>query len=92
LFGLFQGGIIPSYAIIIREYLPAKEAATRVGLMLMASLLGMALGGWLSGFVFDLTGSYRAAFASGFFWNLLNIMIALWLLMRSGGTLRTARA
>ncbi len=83
-FGLFQGGIIPSYAIIIREYLPAKEAATRVGLVLMASLFGMALGGLLSGLVFDLTGSYRAAFASGFFWNLLNIMIALWLLMRSG--------
>lgn len=91
LFGLFQGGIIPSYAIIIREYLPAKEAATRVGIMLMASLFGMAIGGWLSGYVFDLTGSYRAAFASGFFWNLINIMIALWLLMRSGN-LREARA
>ncbi len=84
LFGLFQGGIVPSYAIIVREYLPPNEAATRVGLVLMASLLGMALGGWLSGFVFDLTGSYQAAFASGFFWNLLNITIALWLLLRSG--------
>lgn len=84
LFGLFQGGIIPSYAIIVREYLPPAEAATRVGLVMMASLLGMAAGGLLSGYVFDFTGSYRAAFASGFFWNLLNIMIALWLLMRSG--------
>jgi MFS family permease len=91
LFGLFQGGIIPSYAIIIREYLPPAEAATRVGLVMMASLLGMAAGGLLSGYVFDFTGSYRVAFASGFFWNLVNIMIALWLLMRSG-TQRMARA
>lgn len=88
LFGLFQGGIIPSYAIIVREYFSPKEAGTRVGLVLMASLLGMALGGWMSGFVFDLTGSYRAAFANGFFWNLLNIMIAMFLLYRFGGVSR----
>ncbi len=65
LFGLFQGGLIPSYAIIIREYFPAREAAARFGLVLMATLLGMALGGWMSGAIFDLTGSYRAAFGNG---------------------------
>jgi MFS family permease len=83
LFGLFQGGIVPSYAIIIREYLSPSEAATRLGFVLMASLAGMALGGWMSGFVFDLTGSYQAAFANGLFWNLINISIAGWLLLRS---------
>jgi MFS family permease len=83
LFGLFQGGIVPSYAIIVREYFPAREAGTRVGLVLMATLIGMALGGWLSGAIFDATGSYRAAFLNGIAWNVLNAAIAAWLLWRS---------
>ena len=81
LFGLFQGGIVPSYAIIVREHFPAAEAGARVGLVLMATLLGMALGGWMSGMVFDLTGSYHAAFVNGVFWNAVNLGIVL-LLMR----------
>jgi MFS family permease len=85
LFGLFQGGIVPSYAIIVREYFSPKEAGTRVGLCLMATLLGMALGGWLSGVIFDLTGSYQAAFLNGIGWNLLNVTIMAWLLMRARG-------
>jgi MFS family permease len=84
LFGLFQGGIVPSYAIIVREYFSPKEAGTRVGIVVMATLFGMAFGGWTSGVVFDLTGSYRWAFALGAFWNLVNVMIAVWLLMRPG--------
>jgi MFS family permease len=83
LFGLFQGGIVPSYAIIIREYFPPREAGTRIGLVIMATLFGMALGGWMSGAIFDHTGSYRAAFANGLAWNLLNVTIATWLLLRS---------
>ena len=82
LFGLFQGGLIPSYAIIVREYFPPQEAGTRLGIVLMATLLGMALGGWMSGAIFDLTGSYRAAFANGLMWNLLNFAVTLWLLTR----------
>ena len=85
LFGLFQGGIVPSYAIIVREYFPPREAGTRVGLVLMATLVGMALGGWMSGAIFDLTGSYQAAFLNGIGWNLLNVSIAAWLLLRSRG-------
>jgi MFS family permease len=84
LFGLLQGGIVPSYAIIVREYFPPKEAGVRVGLCLMATLFGMALGGWMSGVIFDLTGSYRAAFANGIAFNLLNVSIALWLLTKPG--------
>jgi MFS family permease len=83
LFGLFQGGIVPSYAIIVREFFPPSQAGTKVGIVLMATLGGMALGGWLSGKVFDLTGSYSAAFVNGIGWNLLNVAIALWLLARS---------
>lgn len=83
LFGLFQGGIVPSYAIIVRECFPAREAGARVGIVMMATLFGMALGGWMSGVVFDLTGSYRAAFANGVVWNLANALIAFWLLSRA---------
>jgi MFS family permease len=82
LFGLFQGGIVPSYAIIIREYFAPREAGARVGLVVMATLFGMALGGWMSGEVFDLTGSYHAAFINGIAWNLLNLSIVIWLLRR----------
>ena len=83
LFGLFQGGIVPSYAVIIRQYFPPQEAGVRVGTVIMVSVVGMALGGWMSGYIFDLTGSYRAAFLNGLAWNLLNGAIAAFLLMRA---------
>jgi MFS family permease len=83
LFGLFQGGIVPSYAIIVREYFPSREAGARVGMVITATLFGMALGGWMSGAIFDLTGSYKAAFVNGILFNLLNISIALFLLRRA---------
>jgi len=90
LFGLFQGGIVPSYAIIVREHFPPAEAGARVGAVITATLFGMALGGWMSGAVFDLTGSYRAAFVNGLLWNLVNVSIALWLLRQA--TLRPSLA
>jgi MFS family permease len=83
MFGLFQGGIVPAYALIVREYFSAAEAGTRTGIVLMATLFGMALGGWVSGAIFDLTGSYRAAFVNGIAFNLVNLTIALWLLRRA---------
>jgi MFS family permease len=83
LFGLFQGGIVPTYAIIVREYFPQREAGARVGAVITATLFGMALGGWMSGVIFDLTGSYRAAFMNGILWNLLNVSIAAFLLRRA---------
>jgi len=82
LFGLFQGGIVPSYAIIVREYFPPGEAATRVGLAVSSTLIGMALGGWMGGMLFDMTGSYRAAFINGIGWNIMTVLIAWWLLGR----------
>ena len=81
LFGLSQGGIVPSYALIVRDYFPAREAGARISLVLMATVAGMALGGWMSGAIYDLTGSYRAAFLNGIAWNLLNMAIAFWLLL-----------
>ncbi|MFN6951857.1 MAG: MFS transporter [Albidovulum sp.] len=82
-FGLSQGGIVPSYAVIVREYLPAKEAGARVGFVMMATIVGMALGGWMSGWIYDLTGSYRAAFLNGIAWNVANLGIVLLILFRS---------
>jgi MFS family permease len=87
MFGLFQGGIVPSYAIIVRESMPASEAATRVGIVIFASVFGMSFGGWVSGVIFDATGSYAAAFANGFAWNVLNMAIILGLLLRARGRL-----
>jgi MFS family permease len=83
MFGLFQGGIVPSYAIIVREAMPAAEAATRVGIVIFASVFGMSFGGWVSGVIFDATGSYAAAFLNGLAWNALNITIMVALLIRS---------
>ncbi|MHC2468475.1 MFS transporter [Bradyrhizobium embrapense] len=83
MFGLFQGGIVPSYAIIVREAMPASEAATRIGIVIFASVFGMSFGGWISGVIFDATGSYAAAFTNGLAWNLLNVSIMLLLLMRA---------
>ena len=82
-FGLFQGGIVPSYAMIVREFFPAREAGARVGIALSATLAGMALGGWMSGAIFDATGSYKAAVLNGLAWNALNMAIGAWLLLRS---------
>ena len=75
---------MPCYAIIVRDYFPPKEAGMRVSIAIMATVVGMALGGWMNGLIFDLTGSYQAAFANGVAWNVLNAAIVLWLLLRSG--------
>jgi MFS family permease len=90
LFGLFQGSLVPMYAIIVREYFAPQEAGTRLGIVLMATLAGMALGGWMSGWIFDLTGSYQAAFLNGIAWNLANVSIMLWLLVQPGRRLAPA--
>jgi MFS family permease len=83
-FGLSQGGIVPSYAIIVREYMPAAEAGQRIGIVILATIAGMAIGGWMSGWIYDLTGSYAAAFLNGIAWNFLNMLIAFTLLWKSG--------
>jgi MFS family permease len=83
IFGLSQGGIVPGYALIVREYMPAKEAGARVGFVLLMTILGMALGGWMSGWIYDVTGSYQAAFLNGIAWNAIPIVVMLMLVMRT---------
>jgi MFS family permease len=92
IFGLSQGGIVPSYAVIVREYMPAREAGARVGFVIMATIVGMAIGGWMSGWIYDLTGSYQMAFINGIAWNFLNIGIMLLILTRSRRATRLAAA
>ncbi|MCE0506321.1 MFS transporter [Roseivivax sp. GX 12232] len=83
IFGLSQGGIVPSYAVIVREYLPAREAGARTGFVILMTLIGMAFGGWLSGVIYDATGSYALAFWNGIAWNLMNIAIIVTLFIRT---------
>lgn len=91
-FGLVQGGIVPSYAFIIRELFPAGQAGLRVSLAISATLAGMALGGWMSGKIYDFTGSYQAALLNGIGWNLMNVLIVVWLIWRHIGQRRQAAA
>ena len=82
-FGLAQGGIVPAYAIIVREYLPPREAGAKVGLVIMATIIGMALGGWVSGWIYDVTGSYFWAFVNGIAFNALNLAIIAAIFLRN---------
>ena len=79
LFGLSQGGIVPSYALIVRKYLPGKQVAERVGLVIFMTVIGMSIGGWMSGKIFDITNSYTLGFLNSVFWNLINISIILFI-------------
>jgi MFS family permease len=91
-FGLAQGGLVPSYAVIIRELFPAQEAGLRVSLAISTTLAGMALGGWLAGAIYDWTGSYAAALVNGIAWNIANMAIVFWLLQRTHRRAAGARA
>lgn len=82
IFGLFQGGIVPMYAVICRELLPPREAGAKIGLVVSATIFGMAFGGYISGVIFDLTSSYRMAFLNGVVWNALNFAVVGWLFWR----------
>lgn len=82
-FGLSQGGIVPCYAIIVREYFPAREAGSRIGVVIMATIVGMAVGGYASGLIRDLTGSYDMAFLHGILWNAVNIAVMTAVLLSS---------
>ena len=81
-FGLSQGGIVPSYTIIVRTLFPAGEAGWRIGATMLFTVSGMALGAWLAGALYDLTGSYTASILAAFGFNVLNLAIASLLIAR----------
>jgi MFS family permease len=84
LFGLVYGGIVPCYAIIVRELFPIRQVGSRIGIVFLFGTIGMALGGWLGGQIFDLTGSYHSAFLVGVVFNLGNLALVGALLLRQG--------
>lgn len=92
IFGLSQGGIVPSYAIVVREFLPPLEAGRRVGLVMSATIVGMAFGGWFTGWLYDQSGSYALAIWNGVGWNLMNIAIVILILLRMGPAKRVQAA
>jgi MFS family permease len=82
IFGLFQGGIVPMYALICRELLSPREAGAKIGIVISTTIFGMAFGGYVSGVIFDITSSYRMAFLSGLLWNAINFVAVSWLFWR----------
>jgi MFS family permease len=84
-FGLGFSGIIPAYVVVIRQFFPAEEAGWRVPVWFFSNICGMALGGWLAGYLYDLLGSYGAAFAVGVALNIGNVTVVGWLAARRKG-------
>ncbi len=82
-FGLGFSGIIPAYAVTIRDLYPSREASWRIPTVLMTAMSGMAFGSWFAGKLFDLFLSYRLAFASGVGFNLANLAVILFLVSRT---------
>ena len=83
-FGLSQGGIVPSYTIILRAFFPPKQAGWRISTSFLFTVAGMAFGGWIAGLLYDLTGSYSVSFFNAIGFNILNLWVAASLLKKSG--------
>ena len=83
-FGLAYGGIVPAYTLAVRELFPAREAGWRIGFIFLCGMAGMALGGWLGGWIFDLSGHYQWAFVAGVVFNLGNLALICFLMWFAG--------
>jgi len=65
-FGFAYGGVMPLYAILVREYFGARIMGTVFGAVAFVSTLGMALGPWAGGWLYDAFGSYFWLFTGSF--------------------------
>ncbi|MGC2411873.1 MAG: MFS transporter [Stellaceae bacterium] len=81
-YGLGFSGIIPAYIVAIRELYPSREASWRVPSLLFVGMGGMAFGGWLAGALYDHFGFYAPAFAIGVLFNLFNLVLVGFLVLR----------
>jgi MFS family permease len=86
-FGLGYSGIIPAYVLAVREMFRAEEASWRVPVWFFINVWGMALGGWLAGYIYDVTLSYRLAFLTGLAFNVANIVLLAFMVVRQRGAL-----
>jgi MFS family permease len=57
-FGFAYGGVMPLYAVLARDYFGQAIMGTVLGAAAMVSSLGMAIGPWIGGWLFDTFGSY----------------------------------
>ncbi|MGH7057450.1 MAG: MFS transporter, partial [Acetobacteraceae bacterium] len=81
-YGLGFSGIIPAYVVAIRELFPSSEASWRVPAVLFTSMSGMAFGSWFAGALYDSFGFYAPAFAAGALFNLANLAVIGFLVLR----------
>lgn len=84
-YGIGYGGIVPMYAIIVRELFPEQEAGWRIGIVFLFGTLGMAIGGYMGGLIFDMTASYIPAFLTGVGFNVANLLLISLLVFRAWG-------
>ena len=77
LFGFSYGGVMPLYAILIREYFGARIMGTTFGAVSAISTLGMALGPWAGGWFYDTLGGYFWLYIGSFGIGLGAVAIAL---------------
>jgi MFS family permease len=81
-YGLGFSGIIPAYVVAIRDLFPSAEASWRVPTLLFTGMSGMAFGGWFAGALYDHFGFYAPAFAAGALFNLANLAVIGFLVLR----------
>ncbi|HTH48980.1 MAG TPA: MFS transporter, partial [Candidatus Limnocylindria bacterium] len=89
-FGLGFSGIIPSYSVAVRDLFPGTEASWRIPLTLFTAMSGMAFGSWFAGKLYDHFGYYAPAFGAGVAFNILNLAILGFLVLRLVNTRRAA--
>jgi MFS family permease len=77
LFGLSYGGAMPLYAILVREYFPAKIMGSVFGVVAMISTLGMALGPPVGGWLFDRFGGYGWLYVASSMIGIAGVLIAM---------------
>jgi MFS family permease len=88
-FGLGFSGIIPAYAVTIRELYPSAEASWRIPLILFTGMSGMAFGSWFAGVLYDHFAYYAPAFATGVAFNVANLAVVAFLVVRMSGSRRS---
>ncbi|ETX00660.1 MAG: hypothetical protein ETSY1_10370 [Candidatus Entotheonella factor] len=65
-FGIAYGGVMPLYAVVAREYFGSHALGASYGAIFGLSCLGMGLGGWLGGILFDNLGTYNSLYVLSF--------------------------
>lgn len=63
-FGLAYGGVMPLYALITREYFGQRAMGGAYGAIYMLQAIGMGLGTFGGGYLYDRLGDYAAMFTS----------------------------